>query len=294
MTPVGILPVDKPSGPTSHDIVALARRALGVRRVGHTGTLDPFASGLLLLCVGWATRLAEYLSPLTKAYTAVVRLGERTDTDDRTGGVIARSDAWRSLRRSDIEDALAAQVGHIEQRPPDYSAKKVGGRRAYAVARSGARPALTAEAVEVTRLEILELAPPDVTLAVECGAGTYVRAIARDLGEDLHTGAHLRELRRTRIGRFAVEDAVAVGQPPPSREMWLDGLQPPAVGVSHLPELALDDAAAEALRQGREIEALPAGGEDGVLAVLHRGALVGIAVRQAGRIRPRKIFRAAT
>src|SRR4051812_46531009 len=135
--PTGVLPVDKPVGPTSHDAVAAVRRALRTREVGHTGTLDPFASGLLLVCVGRATRLAEYLTGLPKTYVATMRLGETTDTDDLTGEVIQSSDAWRSLSTDAIEEALRAQVGTIQQLPPSYSAKKVGGERMYAAARRG-------------------------------------------------------------------------------------------------------------------------------------------------------------
>src|SRR4051794_6711406 len=206
--PNGVLPVDKPVGPTSHDAVAAVRRALRTREVGHTGTLDPFASGLLLVCVGRATRLAEYLTGLPKTYVATMRLGEVTDTDDLTGEVIHSSDAWRSLSHDAIEDALRAQVGTIQQLPPSYSAKKVGGERMYAAARRGETVERKPVAVTIHAIRVLGIDLPDVEFEVECGAGTYIRAIARDAGAALGVGGHLRALRRTRIGPHAVDRAV--------------------------------------------------------------------------------------
>ncbi|HEU0078306.1 MAG TPA: tRNA pseudouridine(55) synthase TruB, partial [Longimicrobiaceae bacterium] len=188
----GVLPVDKPVGPTSHDAVAAVRRALRIRQVGHTGTLDPFASGLLLVCFGPATRLAEYLTPLPKTYRATMRLGEATDTDDRTGEVLARSDAWRELTEAQLRAALERQVGEIEQLPPRFSAKKVGGERMYAAARRGEEVVRTAVPVTIYAIRVIRIALPEVEFEVECGAGTYIRAIARDVGDALGVGGHLR------------------------------------------------------------------------------------------------------
>src|SRR3954470_7378446 len=190
--PNGVLPVDKAVGPTSHDAVAAVRRALKTREVGHTGTLDPFASGLLLVCVGRATRLAEYLTGLPKTYVATMRLGEATDTDDLTGEVIHSSDAWRSLSKDAIADALRAQVGTIQQLPPSYSAKKVAGERLYAAARRGETVERKPVAVTIHSIRVLGIDLPDVEFEVECGAGTYIRAIARDTGAALGVGGHLR------------------------------------------------------------------------------------------------------
>ncbi len=233
MNPVGLLLVDKPEGPTSHDMISRVRAALGVRRVGHTGTLDPFASGLLLLCVGWATRLSEYLTPLPKHYRGVIRLGETTDTDDRTGRTTARSDDWQRLDRAEIEEALRRQQGVIEQRPPVYSARKVSGRRAYDLARKGESPELGARPVEIESLELRELQPPDLAVEIECSSGTYIRAVARDLGESLGVGAHLRELRRLAIGGFRVEDALRL-EPGTSATEVLSRLRPVESAVAHL------------------------------------------------------------
>lgn len=289
-SPPGVLPVDKPEGPTSHDVVATARHALGTRRVGHTGTLDPFASGLLLLCVEAATRLAEYLSELPKTYRATMRLGVATDTADRTGAPVRRSEAWKELDRERIERALRAQVGRIRQIPPAYSAKKVAGERAYDRARRGEAVALEPVEVEVYRLDLLAVRLPDVRFEVECSSGTYIRAIARDVGDALGVGAHLAALRRTRIGRQDVADAVPLdrlGDPAAVRAAWLSPLE----ALRHLPRLDVDAAAAARLRNGRWIPWR----EDGLprrtpLAVAHRDALVAIAEIEDERLRPRKVF----
>jgi len=292
MKPVGILPVDKPAGPTSHDVVASVRRLLAVRRVGHTGTLDPFASGLLLLCVGWATRLAEYLTALPKTYTGVIRLGERTDTDDRTGVVTQRSNAWRGLEPVELERALASLRGTTLQRPPKYSARKVEGRRAYAVARSGGCPDLEARPVRIARLQLADLALPDVEVVIECSSGTYVRAVARDLGAELGVGGHLRELRRTGIGQFRVDEAVAVTDET-VEETLRAALRPPEAAVDHLPRLSVDEQAAAALGHGGSIVDPGAAEGEGPVAIFTAGRLSCVAERRAGRLHPKKVFRAA-
>ncbi|HEX5727009.1 MAG TPA: tRNA pseudouridine(55) synthase TruB, partial [Longimicrobiaceae bacterium] len=246
----GVLPVDKPAGPTSHDAVAAVRRALGTRQVGHTGTLDPFASGLLLVCVGPATRLAEYLTALPKTYRATLRLGEATDTDDLTGETLSTDDGWRALSEDRVRAALAAQVGEIEQLPPRYSAKKVAGERAYAVARRGGEVERKPVRVQIHALRVLSVELPEVEFEVECGAGTYIRAIARDAGEALGVGAHLRALRRTRVGPHAVESAVpldALGDGARVRAALLS----PADALAHLPRVVLDEAGAGDVAHGR-------------------------------------------
>lgn len=291
MTPVGLLPVDKPEGPTSHDTVALARRILGVRRIGHTGTLDPFASGLLLLCVGWATRLAEYVSALPKTYIAVIRLGETTDTDDRTGTVVARDDGCRDIESAALEEALATQTGVIDQRPPDYSAKKVGGERAYALARRGESVELEKRSVRIGRLELRDMALPDVTVEVDCSRGTYIRALARDVGEELGCGAHLLELRRTRIGDFELGSALALTKDVGRAEL-LSALRPVEEAVAHLPARHVDRAAAMALGNGQPIQDPGDGEEEGPLAVFEEGRLRAVASRRDGQLRPEKVFRA--
>ncbi len=286
----GVLPVDKPEGPTSHDVVAAARRALETRRIGHTGTLDPFASGLLLLCIGTATRLAEYLTDLPKAYRAKMRLGIATDTADRMGAPIRESDAWRALTREQIEVALSRQLGPIHQVPPAYSAKKVAGQRAYERARRGERVELEPVEVEVYRIEMLSLDLPEVTFDVECSSGTYIRAIARDVGEDLGVGAHLVALRRTRIGEHDVEDAVPlarIGDEEVVRAAWLDPLD----AIAHLPRFEVDAQDAAAIRHGRQIDVPDTrSAVGGPVAIVHGGALVAVGEIEAGRLRPRKVF----
>ncbi|HEV2149313.1 MAG TPA: tRNA pseudouridine(55) synthase TruB, partial [Longimicrobiaceae bacterium] len=250
----GVLAVDKPEGPTSHDVVAASRRALRTRQVGHTGTLDPFASGLLLVCFGPATRLAEYLTPLPKTYRATMRLGEATDTDDLTGETVSRSEEWGALTEERIREALGRQVGEIEQLPPIFSAKKVGGERMYAAARRGEAVERRPARVVVHRIEVLSMRLPEVEFEVECGSGTYIRAIARDAGEALGVGGHLTALRRTRTGPYSVEAAVpldALGD----TERVLAATLPPAGAVSHLPRVSIGESGAADVRHGRALAA---------------------------------------
>lgn len=285
----GILRVDKPEGPTSHDVVAMTRRALRTRRVGHTGTLDPFASGLLLLCLGPATRLAEYLSALPKSYTATVRLGVATATDDATGEVISSADA-SAVTREALLDAFQAQSGEIEQLPPFFSAKKVGGERMYAAARRGERLERTPARVTVYGIELIAFDPPFADFTVHCSSGTYIRSIARDVGEALGVGGHLTRLRRTRVGDHRVEGAVPVdglGDPDLVRSAFVG----PADAVSHLPRTVLGEEAVAALRHGRAAAAdaaLPAGVPIAMLDA--GGALLAIGERIDDRLQPRKVF----
>lgn len=292
MNPVGLLLIDKAEGPTSHDVVARVRRSTGVRRVGHTGTLDPFASGLLVLCLGWATRLAEYLISLPKTYRAAIRLGERTDTDDRTGTTVAGSDLWRQLGPDDLRRALRAQQGVIEQFPPAYSAKKVGGRRAYELAREGGAAPLPAQRVSIERLELQRVELPDLEVEIDCSSGTYVRSLARDLGEALGTGAHLLRLRRLGIGPYRVEEGVSL-EADPTREELLSRLRPPEEAVAQLPRAELDPATAAAIREGRAV-AWEGGSPPGPVAVMAGGRLLAIGEVRAGELRPRKVFATAS
>ncbi len=290
MSAVGLLLVDKPEGPTSHDVIGQVRRALDVRRVGHTGTLDPFASGLLVLCIGWATRLAEYLVGRPKAYRAVARLGERTDTDDRTGSVIDSSTGWRAVSEDDVRRALGTQVGEIEQTPPAYSAKKVDGRRAYAMARGGESPKLQPQSVTISRLELCEFAAPDATFDIECSSGTYVRAVARDLGTALGVGGHLAALRRTAVGEFSVDRALRVGADTSGPEIE-SRLLPASAAVQHLPRADLCRADCEAMCHGRAVEWTSEAA--GPVAVFGGQELIAIAENRQGRLWPRKVFGAA-
>lgn len=286
----GVLPVDKPEGPTSHDVVAAARRALGLRRIGHTGTLDPFASGLLLLCLGPATRLAEYLTALPKSYRATLRLGVATDTDDDTGEQIATSEGWRELTRARVEQALQGQVGEILQRPPAFSAKKVAGERMYAAARRGATIARDPVPVTIRAIRVLGYAPPEVDLEIDCDSGTYIRAIARDVGEELGVGGHLTRLRRTRVGDHVVEGALGLEQLGDEARVAA-ALLPPAAALGHLPAVTVANEAAESLRHGRGVPAPAESPAGEPLALLSSGGeLLAVGERLGDEIRPRKVF----
>jgi len=202
-----VLAIDKPEGWTSHDVVAVVRGVLGTKRVGHGGTLDPQASGLLPVLVGPATKFADRIHEATKVYDAVVRFGAETATDDREGAV-TREGTAPMLAAETIEPALAALRGVISQVPPQYAALKVSGRPAYARARGGETVALAARTVQVFRLDVIQISPPDLRLLVVCSSGTYVRAIARDLGRALGSAAHLAALRRLAVGALEVRDGV--------------------------------------------------------------------------------------
>jgi tRNA pseudouridine55 synthase len=284
----GILPVDKPEGPTSHDVVATARRDLGVRRIGHTGTLDPFATGLLLLCIGPATRLAEYFGDLDKTYQATARLGVLTDTLDRTGAVVATDDAWAELDEAAIRRSFVDQLGRRLQLPPAYSAKKVGGRRAYEMARVGQEVDLEPVEVVIRAIEVLAVSGPDVDFSMTCTQGTYVRAVARDAGESLGVGAHLTRLRRTAIGRFSVEASLPFDRLSDA-DAVADALVAPLDALAHLPRVALRDEERVAIRHGR---ALPAAGRApaGTVLLASDGSLLAIGECDGDTIRPRKVL----
>jgi len=286
-----LLPVDKPEGPTSHDVVASARKALGVKRIGHTGTLDPFASGLLILCVGKATRLAEYFSGLDKTYEAVARLGVRTDTLDRDGEVVDETDEWRTLGPARVAEALGRFVGDIEQVPPAFSAKKVDGERAYRKAREGVPVELEPCRVAIRSLELTSTDLPEIGFRVTCSSGTYVRSLARDLGEALGVGAHLTGLRRTAVGEWRVEDALPGAVLTAPARVAACAVRP-LEALAHLPRVDVDDQVAGRLVLGQAVrlEAWPPSGVP--LAVAHAGALLAIGEADEGVLRPRKVFAA--
>ena len=289
-SPSGLLLVDKAEGPSSHDVVAAVRRAIGVRQVGHTGTLDPFASGLLLVCIGPTTRLAEYLVGLEKTYRATMMLGTATDTDDRTGAVVHSSDAWQHLTDADVRAALAQQVGTIQQLPPTYSAKKVAGERMYAAARRGDALERTPATVTIHRIEALRVALPEAEFEVECSKGTYIRAIARDAGESLGVGGHLAALRRTRTGRWNVARAVPLDHLDDASAVeraWIT----PEDAVGHLPRITVAEPDAVAIRRGGRVavnEDLPEG--PSIAMYEPDGALIGIGERIGAQLQPRKVL----
>ncbi len=288
----GVLLVDKHEGITSFGVVRRVRRLLGGPRVGHAGSLDPFATGLLPLCVGRATRLARFVTAGTKRYHAVVRFGQATDTEDRTGKPVGAPGPIPS--RSEAREALDGFLGVVLQRPPSYSAKRVGGRRAYRLARAGALPELAPVPVRIERLELLAFRDRDAEIRCEVGPGTYIRALARDLGERLGTAAHLAALRREAVAGFVVTDARTLAQ---LEELGKAGawrrVLPPLAALSGMPRLAVDAAAARALGHGRTVRLRPdsrprGAAPDGLRAAVRRGReeLVAIVRPVAGGWRP--------
>ncbi len=273
MSPSGILLVDKPGGITSHDVVARTRKALGTRKVGHAGTLDPMATGLLLLGVGSSTRLLTYLVGLGKEYTATIRLGVTTDTDDAEGEAMATADAG-IITRTAIDAAIAGLTGDLSQVPSSYSAIKVGGRRSYDRARAGEEVVLEPRAVTVSRFDVLDerraAQTIDLDVVVECTSGTYIRALARDLGRELQVGGHLTALRREAIGAFRVTDAVALDA------VDAAALRPPAsIAAQLFPTATLDSAQATDLTHGKRVGlAIPDAAV--VAAITEDGRLAGL------------------
>ena len=250
---LGLLLVDKPRGLTSHDVVQRVRRLVRTRRVGHTGTLDPLATGLLVLLVGSATRLARFAEQQTKAYRALLRLGAETTTYDAEGEIVATHEV--ALDREAIEAALARFRGEIEQRPPRYSAIKVGGEPLYRKARRGEAVEAPPRRVVIHRLELIAWEPPFLTLEMLVSKGTYVRSLAHDLGQPLGCGAYLHALRRTAVGPFRVEEAQTLDR---LRQLAEEGrlsqaLLPPERLIAAMPALTLTAEEEEDIRHGRAI-----------------------------------------
>jgi tRNA pseudouridine55 synthase len=274
--------VDKPAGKTSHDIVQHVRRTLGIRAAGHTGTLDPFATGLLVVLVGRATRLARFVESQPKTYLATGRLGIRTTTDDLTGEVIG-SESAALLPETLMRDTLARFLGTQPQRPPQFSAKQVGGERSYRKARRGEAVDLADVAITVHAIALLAYRPPEFDFRVTASAGTYVRAIARDLGDQLGVGAHLTRLRREAIGSLRVENAVSLERLSPA------ALIPPRGVLTDLPAVELDEAGRKDVAHGRAVAASEAAGPLGsgaVVALVAAGELVAIARSEEGWLHP--------
>ncbi|MDQ3951180.1 MAG: tRNA pseudouridine(55) synthase TruB [Gemmatimonadota bacterium] len=279
----GVVLVDKLKGMTSHDVVAVARRALGTRRVGHTGTLDPFATGLLVLLVGHATRLRPYVEGEPKVYEATIRFGVETDTDDATGAPIRDAPLPTAAH---ITSAISQLTGSIDQVPPAYSAKQVAGVRAYAAARRGDPLVLRPATVVVHRWDVGEQRGPDLDVTLTCGGGTYVRSLARDLGVLAGSAAHLVALRRVRSGHFDVSDAASVEQ----LRGGAAALRPARAAVPGLPAEQLSDLDARRVAHGQSVPASAAGSRAALVA--RDGGLVAIADRDGDRWRPRLVLRA--
>jgi len=250
----GVLVVDKPVGLTSHEVVQIIRRGTYIRRAGHTGTLDPRASGVLVVLLGPAVRLSEYVSASDKRYQAVILLGKTTDTYDADGRVLT-SNPVDNITEAQFEETLQQFVGEIEQVPPPYSAIKIKGRKAYEMAREGEDFDLQPRKINVYSLELLEWAPPEAVIDVYCSSGTYIRSLANDLGKMLGCGAHLVGLRRTKSGRFTLRDAVPLRKLRESFDdgSWYQYVIPAAEALSDWPSIELTEANVDAIRHGHRV-----------------------------------------
>jgi tRNA pseudouridine55 synthase len=291
MSVFGLLIVDKPVGPTSHQVVSLVRRGTGIRKVGHAGTLDPRASGVLVLCLGPATRLSEYLSTSKKRYRATIRFGKTTETYDAAGHIVRDTGLVPTL--SQIKKVLPEFVGEIEQRPPPYSAIKIKGKKAYELAREGKQVDLQPRKVTISDIKLVSYKAPDLVIEVECSAGTYIRSLAYDLGERLSTGAHLSELQRIQAGPFTLKDAV----PLPKLEVgflvdkWQRYLVPAKDALPDFPIVEVPEDQVDLIRNGHRIPAEP-GSQGLARAIGPDGELIAIleAVEDGTLWHPKKVF----
>jgi tRNA pseudouridine55 synthase len=276
--PSGVLVVDKPEGITSHDVVNVIRRLTGTRRVGHTGTLDPMATGVLVLLIGVATRLSRFVMHGDKHYRGVVRLGTTTTTYDATGETVQQRPV--NVDRADINRALSHYTGEIQQVPPMYAAIKVQGRKLYDIAREGKEVERKPRRVTIHQLDIIDWEPPDLRLDVVCSEGTYIRSLAYDLGEALGCGGHLRALRRLRNGPFTIAEAhtletlehlQAAGQ--------IDhAILPPRSALAAMPQVSLTPEQEQAVRYGQTIPLTLVGNPDPVQAHDANGRLIAVLI----------------
>jgi tRNA pseudouridine55 synthase len=279
----GVLLLDKGVGLSSFDVVRRIRWILKAKKVGHAGTLDPFATGLLPICVGESTKAVHQLVEGTKTYEAVIRLGQETDTLDKDGEVISEH-SWDHVSLEDFRDVVAEFVGDIEQVPPLYSALKIKGKRLYEYARSGEKVEIPSRVVHVEKIEVVKQEGPHVSFQVVCGKGTYIRAIARDVGRKLGCGAHLRELRRTQVGNLSVSNAITLSENLSSEDL-LEGLISSEQALSHLPEMTLDEGLSARVQHGQRIplHELPGGVLGGPTRALGpEGKLLALVVEKEG------------
>ncbi len=276
---IGFVLIDKPRGPTSHDVVARVRKALGIKRVGHAGTLDPPASGLLVLGIGPATRLLRYVQYLPKTYDVTAQLGVRTSTLDAEGEVTTRADV--SVTPEQIREAAKPFVGETEQVPPAVSAVKVGGERAYKKARRGEEVELELRKVTVYMFDVLRTSPDAFDARIVCSSGTYVRSLVADLGDRLGCGAHVVALRRTQIGDLTVREATKLGA------LSAESIKPVDEVLRHLPRISIDEETAKLARNGRTIETDAPEGD--VLLSAPDGA-VGVFESSDGKLRPATVI----
>jgi tRNA pseudouridine55 synthase len=290
----GVLVVDKPAGMTSAAVVAVARRALGVERIGHTGTLDPMATGVLPLCVGEATKLAGFLLVADKRYEATLVLGVETDTLDAEGAVVRRRDAAAaSVTAARLAAAVAARVGAQEQVPPMHSAIKQDGKRLYELARAGLTVERAPRSVTVYSAELVGFDPPDARLRVHCSKGTYIRSLVADLGDDLGCGAHVSALRRTASGPFELAAALSLDAVQSGRVE--DRLIAPQAALAHLPSARVSNADVARVRDGQRLRWVDVSGRNDepsglVVLLTPRGALLALAEVEAGCLRYARVF----
>jgi tRNA pseudouridine55 synthase len=287
----GVLVIDKPVGLTSHDVVQIVRRGTHIRRAGHTGTLDPRASGVLVVLIGPAVRLSEYISAADKRYQAVIQLGIATDTYDSNGTITKTAPI--DITEEEFENYLRGFEGEIEQIPPPYSAIKIKGRKAYEMAREGEEVELEPRSIKVYSIELLEWAPPEVVVDVFCSSGTYMRSLAHELGEKIGCGAHLVGLRRTKSGRFSLRDATPLNKLRQAFEdgSWYHYLIPAAEALSDWPSIELTPDQVEAVRHGHQITAEPDSPKQ-VRAISEQGELIALLdLVDTGEVwQPRKVF----
>ncbi len=287
----GFLNVSKPYGWTSHDVVQLVRRLTGIRRVGHAGTLDPAATGVLVVAVGRATRLVDYLSGEDKSYCGDVVLGAATDTDDAEGRVLyARDPSTVGLEQ--VTPALARFLGEIDQVPPQYSAVKLGGRKAYEIARRGGTAGLAPRRVTIKGLALVGWEPPVLSLLVRCSKGTYIRSLARDLGDALGVGGHLGALVRLSSGPFTCDEAAGTEDLRLAAEYgYLDRLiWPPDLAVSHLPAVVLSEQHARDMVAGRRWPVRNPVQPGTVRVYSEEGSFLGLAEQRDGSWQPRLVL----
>ena len=288
----GVLVIDKPIGLTSHDVVQIIRRGTGIRRAGHTGTLDPRASGVLVVLLGPAVRLSEYVSASDKRYQTTIRLGSSTDTYDAEGVVTSESSSTH-VTEEKFDEILQTYVGEIEQVPPPYSAVKVKGRKAYEMARKGEQVELKPRKIQVFSLDILEWDPPEVVVDAYCSSGTYIRSLANDLGESLGTGAYLIGLRRTKSGRFTLRESVPLRSLKEAFQAgdWYQFLIPASEALGDWPMVELDADQVDLVRHGHRIPAEPES-EGWSRGVSQQGDLVALLEYngESGEWQPRKVF----
>jgi tRNA pseudouridine55 synthase len=283
----GFLNIDKPSGVTSRDVVNAVQRLIKPHKVGHAGTLDPLATGVLVVAVGQATRLVEYVQRLPKTYQGTFLLGRASDTEDVEGEVVGMASP-PIPSSADMNAAAQRMVGTIQQRPPAYSALKVAGKRAYNLARRGEAVDLAARSVQIYSLEVVRYEYPALELLVRCGSGTYIRSLGRDLAESLGTAAVMSQLRRSATGLFRVEEAIGLRDL--SREVIESRLLSPLMGLGGMPQVAVSEEEVWRLVNGQLIENREAIDAEEAAAVAGEGRLVAISKPKAGGLAPVKCF----